>query len=169
MKNLTQNQKKKIWYSFVGVLMLAIVVVSSLFFFEPSLKQAIGKKINEYDVPTILITYGSTMFLLFRVVYFFVYEVIKSKANKKPTPLPNSLEENKPIVEQTKEVVVKKIIEPTKRSKNTKLLFSKNGLEFYECENGNIVIVDTFTNRSKQELASVLMSDFIDVIEQLKK
>lgn len=79
MKNLTKLQKKKIWYSFLSVIVVAIVVVSSLFFFEPSLKE----KFKDLNIPTILITYGSTVFLIFKIVYFLVYEVVKHKVVNK--------------------------------------------------------------------------------------
>lgn len=174
MKNLTNLQKKKIWYSFLSVIVLAIIVVSSLFFFEPSMKELIGKKWNEYDVPTILITYGSTMFLLFRVIYFFVYEVVKHKViNKEKQIRDFIIDKSVEVIEkiETKELPMPKqksvSNQPKKQFKN-EMKIEQFTISINE-DKGIFISFDKNDFTSREDFYHKLKYSTLEMLERLRK
>lgn len=106
---MNSTQKKKLWYSFLGVVGIAMVVAISVILWGTTLADTIKAKIASS-----IVGYASIGFLIFKVVYFFVVEVIKKKV------LDNEKKIREFIVEKPIEKIQEKVEDTM--SKKTKTL-----------------------------------------------
>lgn len=103
MKNLTKLQKKKIWYSFAATSLIAIVVAISVVLWATDLGEALKAKIA-----TSLLSYASIGFLLFKVIYFLIYEIVKNKVINKEKQIRDFIVDKTVQTLEEKELPMKK-------------------------------------------------------------
>lgn len=150
---MNDRQKQIIWKTLLGIIVLtsiAMFVLSCLylFVFDDNAKNTqIGAFIGTL-----------TGIISPTTIFGIAWKLVINKRH---------LQNVREIVEPYKPVEVKKV-EP-KIKKTTKKVYSKNGIDYFVDENGALVIVNTLKNRSKLEVATILESDFIELIETLKK
>lgn len=77
MQQWTKTQTKKLMYSLLGIFVVGVIVVVSVFMFSDNLPQWIQDK-KQIIVSSIL-TYGSGALLLIKIITFIVGEMVKKR------------------------------------------------------------------------------------------
>lgn len=166
MKNLTKLQKKKIWYSFAATSLIGIVVAISVVLWGTDLGEALKAKIA-----TSLISYASVGFLLFKVIYFFIYEIVKNKVVNKEKQIRDF------IVDKTVETLETKELPMTKQksvSNQPKTLF-KSEIKIQEFtisineDKGLFISFDKNNFASREDFYNKLKYAMGEAMESLRK
>lgn len=117
IQNLTTTQKKKIWYSLGGVILIGCIIAISFLLWD-NLEQ-INWEALKSRIATSIVAYLSMIFLGFKVVWFFALEHIKKKKRAK--------EITETIIKESEQIMSKTKI---KTPKSSEMSFTFDGQNF---------------------------------------
>lgn len=159
IKELNKTQKKKILYSLLGVGTLIVIGIMSWLLW----KNGITTENIADRIPTALITYLSLVFLLIKIIWFFVGEYKKTK--KRIEEINNFIVEKKEISKE------KKIM--SRKENNKELKFSWESPNFhFELNNQKeikIKVKDKVTFASAEDFLNKLTVDNGNFLDKFRK
>lgn len=169
MRNLTRLQKKKIWYSFAATSLIAIVVAISVILWGTDLGEVVKAKIA-----TSLISYASIGFLLFKVIYFLVYEIIRNKVINKEKQIRDFIIDK--TIETIEKVETKELPMAKQKSvsNQSKTLF-KNEMKIEQFtisineDKGIFISFDKNDFTSREDFYHKLKYSTLEMLERLRK
>lgn len=158
MKQLTTTQKKKIWYSLLGVAVIALIIGISFMLWD-NIPNVDWEHIKTRIV-TSLTAYLSLLFLGFKVVWFFSVELAKKKKRAK--------EITDEIIKESEQIMSKTKI---KTPKSSEMSFTFEGQNFTCKLNGfkeiNITAKNGFT--SSQDFYNKIRVDLANFRDYIGK